>query len=178
MSERKRFDEMAPKERELCEALVRSKAPITINESERYLWFLGRRYRLTTHQYLVIYRLYDKWMAHPEGYPESEFKARHERHHSKKSPTTYADSQGYWLLPENSKVKDSFRRSPLWGYLVIRGEDRRLKLNLPLPQTPDAPEIWLGPPNLEALMLGKKTTQRFGNHAKKKPTARRRSSKR
>lgn len=173
--ERKRFGDMTKKERTLCEMLVSHTQPITINESERYLWFLGRRYTLTTHQYLVIARLYKRWGSHPEGYPDSEFQVRHARHHSPRSPTSFADSEGNWLLPANSKIKDSFKRSPLWGYLVIRGADRRLKLNLPLPKTSESADNWLGPPNLDALMAGHKLPQLFGKRKgpqKKKPAKR------
>lgn len=144
----------------LLHSLAGSRKPITLSPGPRTLWFLGVQYELTPYQFAVIKILVDKWGPRFVGLAESEFRGEPDT----RSSTGYRTRDGYEALSNSSQVKSCFKKSPLWGYLLIRTEKRRLTLNLPYFGTSKS-EI-IQPPCPEALFLGKAVPQIFA----RKPT--------
>lgn len=157
------FDQYSREEKDLCWSLATSDGAVSFNETAMQVWFLDKAYSLTKNQFAVLKILWATHLPSEDGLPESAF--RGER--SDDSITGFKNSVGYDSLPSSGRVRNSFRRSPLWGFLIIRTKERRLKLNLPR-RGREGEEI-TPPPDIDALMNRRATkAQPFSRKTRKK----------
>lgn len=147
---------------DLLLSLASSKRPVILNEGPRTLWFLGVQYELTPSQFVVAKMLVDKWYPRFVGLTESEFRGKSD----KTSSTGFRNKDGAEALSSTSQVKSCFKKSPLWGYLLVRTEKRRLTLNLPY--FGSSKEEVIAPPCPEALCLGRSVPQKFARRTGRK----------
>lgn len=156
------FDQYSPEEKELCWSLATNDHAVSLNETAMQVWFLGEAYSLTKNQYVVLRILWNTHLPSQDGLPETAFQGEE----SSDSITGFKNSMGYDSLPGSGRVRNSFRRSPLWGFLIIRTKERRLKLNLPRRGREN--EI-TPPPDIDALMNRRATNaQPFSKKTRKK----------
>lgn len=155
------FERLSAEEKTMCRSLATSDSPITFDQVAMQIWFLGKGYPVTRNQFVVLQILWRTFLSSKMGLPESAFQGRPT--HSP-SLTGFKNEHGLDALPPDSRVRNSFKRSPLWGFLVVRNKLRRLALNLP---NLGANDETVMPPDIESLIRQRASVQPFAKKNRK-----------